>query len=156
MPTMIREAVARAVAVAVVVTAPSAAVLAQSSASATSRLPAPVLNAFQQAYPGAVIASVANQKEGSRTTYRVESTDKGRTRILTYEASGSVIQLAEPVAEKDLPAPVAAAVRSHRRAIYVSGLKVTRGGGTEYQLTLRGSRKTAMVVKPDGTVLSFQ
>jgi hypothetical protein len=33
---------------------------------------------------------------------------------------------------------------------------VTRGGAVEYQLTLKGTRKTAMVVKPDGTVLSFK
>jgi len=33
---------------------------------------------------------------------------------------------------------------------------VTRGTTVEYHLTLKGSRKTAMVVKPDGTVLSFK
>jgi hypothetical protein len=62
----------------------------------------------------------------------------------------------EAVLEKDLPKPVAAAMRSHPRAIFVSGAKVTRGGAVEYQLTLKGTRKTAMVVKPDGTVLSFK
>jgi hypothetical protein len=62
----------------------------------------------------------------------------------------------EAVLEKDLPKPVAAAMHSHRRAIFVSATKVTRGGAVEYQLTLKGSRKTAMVVKPDGTVVSFK
>jgi hypothetical protein len=47
-------------------------------------------------------------------------------------------------------------MHSHRRAIYVSGLKVTRGGSVEYRLTVSGSRKTAMVAKPDGTVVSFK
>jgi hypothetical protein len=62
----------------------------------------------------------------------------------------------EAVLEKDLPKPVAAAMHSHRRAIFVRATKVTRGGQVEYQLTLKGSRKTAMVVKPDGTVISFK
>jgi hypothetical protein len=62
----------------------------------------------------------------------------------------------EGVLEKDLPKPVAAAMRSHPRAIFVSASKVTRGGAVEYQLTLKGTRKTAMVVKPDGTVVSFK
>jgi hypothetical protein len=62
----------------------------------------------------------------------------------------------EAVLEKDLPKPVAAAMRSHPRAIFVSGAKVTRGGTVEYQLTLKGTRKTALVVKADGTVVSFK
>jgi hypothetical protein len=38
----------------------------------------------------------------------------------------------------------------------VSGFKVTRGSTVEYRLTVRGTRKTAMVAKPDGTVVSFK
>jgi hypothetical protein len=47
-------------------------------------------------------------------------------------------------------------MHSHPRAIYVSGFKVTRGSNVEYRLTVRGTRKTAMVAKPDGTVVSFK
>ena len=74
---------------------------------------------------------------------------------LTADEAASV-EVREPVEEKDLPGPVAAAMRARPRAIYVSGLKVTRGEDVEYHLTLRGTRRTAMVVRPDGTVLSFQ
>ena len=70
--------------------------------------------------------------------------------------TGKVIEVAEQVQEAELPKPVADAMHSHPRAIYVSGLKVTRGSNVEYRLTLRGTRKTAMVAKPDGTVLSFK
>ena len=62
----------------------------------------------------------------------------------------------ETVTEKQLPKPVADAFHSHRRAIFVSAVKVTRGTSVEYHLTLKNSRKTAMVVKPDGTVVSFK
>jgi hypothetical protein len=48
------------------------------------------------------------------------------------------------------------AIHSHRRAIFVSAMKVTRNGGVEYLIVVRGSRKTAMVAKADGTVLSFK
>jgi hypothetical protein len=47
-------------------------------------------------------------------------------------------------------------MHSHPRAIYGSGFKVTRGNSVEYRLTVRGTRKTAMVAKPDGTVISFK
>lgn len=62
----------------------------------------------------------------------------------------------ETVTEKQLPKPVSDAFHSHRRAIFVSAVKVTRGTSVEYHLALKGSRKTAMVVKPDGTVVSFK
>jgi len=122
----------------------------------TAQVPPAVTKAFQQAYPGATISSSVQEREGSRTVFRVDGSHQGRRRVVLYEASGSVIEVAEQVDEKDLPKPVAAAMHSHPRAIYVSGLKVTRGGSVEYRLTLRGTRKTAMVTKPDGTVISFQ
>lgn len=118
-------------------------------------LPPAVKTAFEKAYPGATISSAAQERDGSRTAFRVEGTQNGKRRSALYDGSGGVIEVAEQVDEKELPHPVAAAMHSHRRAIYVSGLKVTRGGNVEYRLTVRGSRKTAMIAKPDGTVVSF-
>ena len=80
--------------------------------------------------------------------------------ILALAAAGVFAQAKErldDVKEQELPKPVADAMHSHRRAVFVSAVKVTRDGSVaEYRLTLKGSRKTAMVVKPDGTVLSFK
>jgi hypothetical protein len=80
--------------------------------------------------------------------------------MIALAAVGVLAQAKErldDVKEKDLPKPVSDAMHSHRRAEFVSAVKVTRGNSVvEYRLTLKGSRKTAMVVKPDGTVLSFK
>jgi hypothetical protein len=80
--------------------------------------------------------------------------------VIALTAAGGFAQAKErldDVKEKDLPKPVADAMHSHRRAVFVSGVKVTRDNNVvEYRLTLKGSRKTAMVVKPDGSVLSFK
>ena len=119
-------------------------------------LPAAVKAAFDKAYPGATIASATQEPENARTLFRVDCRYQGKRRIVLYDAGGTVIELAEQVEEKELPQPVLAAIRAHPRAIYVSGLKVTRGGSVEYRLTVRGSRRTAMVARPDGTVLSFE
>lgn len=133
----------------------AATLLAQAPSSATS-LPAAVKSAFDKAYPGATISSVTPERDSNRTLFRVDSLHQGRKRIVLYDPSGAAIEVAEQVEERDLPKPVAAAMHSHPRAIYVSGMKVTRGGGVEYRLTVRGTRKTAMVAKPDGTVVSFK
>jgi hypothetical protein len=119
-------------------------------------MPSAVRKSFEQAYPGAAISSVTRQLNGTVNAVRVDSVDKGRRRVVFYDANGAVLQVDEQVEEKELPAPVAAAMRSHPRASYGGGLKIARGTSVEYHLTLRGTRKTALVVKPDGTVISFK
>ncbi|HVG72720.1 MAG TPA: hypothetical protein VM819_17530 [Vicinamibacterales bacterium] len=119
-------------------------------------LPPEVQKAFEQAYPRATISATVPQREGNRTLFRIDSVDGGRRRVVLFDARGAVVEVAEPVEERELPKPVLAAIRSHRRAIYVSGMKVTRGRNVEYRITVKGSRRTAMVARPDGTVVSFE
>lgn len=136
------------------VTGLTATLLAQKPAPGA--LPPAVKKAFEQAYPGATISAAAQERDGDRTVFRVESVDRGRRRLVLYDTNGTVIEVSEQMEEKDLPPPVAAAMHSHPRAIYVTGMKVTRGASVQYELTLRGTRKTAMIAKPDGTVVSFK
>jgi hypothetical protein len=119
-------------------------------------LPPAVKSAFEKAFPGATISAATQERENDRTVFRVDSMQSGKRRIVLYEATGATIEVAEQIEEKELPQPVAASMHSHPRAIYVSGFKVTRGSTVEYRLTVRGTRKTAMVAKPDGTVVSFK
>ena len=137
--------------VAILVVALTATTFAQATA-----VPAEVKTAFEKAYPGATISAAAPERDGTRTAFRIDGTQNGKRRSVLYDAKGAVVEVAESVDEQELPKPVAAAMHSHPRAIYVSGMKVTRGGSIEYRLTVRGTRKTAMVAKPDGTVLSFK
>jgi hypothetical protein len=137
------------------IVAVSATLFAQASNGAAS-LPPAVRKAFDQAYPGATISAAAQTTDNTQTAFRVDSADKGRRRVVLYDATGRVLEVAEYVREQELPKPVADAMHSHRRAIFVSGMRVMRGGSVEYRLTVRGSRKTAMVAKPDGTVVSFK
>jgi hypothetical protein len=119
-------------------------------------LPTPVKTAFEKAVPGATISATTQERDGNRTVFRIDSLQNGKKRVVLYDATGATIEAAEQVEEKELPQPVAAAMHSHPRAIYVTGFKVTRGSSVEYRLTVRGTRKTAMVAKPDGTVISFK
>ena len=107
------------------------------------------------AFIGITFASVTAQTP-SPSTKRVETLEQGRKKVVLYDAKGAVIETTEQLAEKDLPKSVLDAIHSHRRAIFMSAVKVTRNNGVEYQITVRGSRKTSMVAKPDGTVLSFK
>ena len=132
-----------------------ATLIAQAPAAGAA-LPAAVKKAFEQSYPSAAISATTETSENNQPRFRIDSMDNGRRRVLLYDAAGTAIEVAEDVQEKELPKPVADALHSHRRAIFVSAMKVTRGGKVEYRLTARGSRKTSMVAQPDGTVLSWK
>jgi hypothetical protein len=119
-------------------------------------LPSAITRAFQQSYPGATLSSVAEEQDSGLTVYRVAGVDKGRRRIVLYDGTARAIEVSEQVEEKELPKPVADAMHSHPRAIYVTGLRVFRDGRVTYKLTVRGTRKTEMIAKADGTVLSFK
>ena len=119
-------------------------------------LPTPVLTAFEKAYPTATISEVSTERNGSALAFRVDSVDKGRRRVIVYTATGSVLETSEQVEEKDLPKPVLDAVHSHPKAVYVKGMKITKSITTYYQLTLRGTRKTTMTVRPDGSLVDFK
>ena len=133
----------------------TATLLAQAPAGGTA-LPAAVQKAFRQSYPGATISAATPVRDNNKPAFRIDSVDKGRRRAVLYDASGTAIEVAEDVQEKELPKPVFDALHSHRRAIFVSATKVTRGGRVEYRITARGSRKTSMSARPDGTVLSWK
>jgi hypothetical protein len=138
-----------------VVTVFVGAALAQPT-NQSSSLPPLISKVFRTAYPGATIVATTQERDGDRQVFRIDGAEKGRKRTVLYDAGGTVVEIREQVDEKELPQPVAAAMHSHPRAIYVTGLKVTRGRNVEYRLTVRGTRKTAMIAKPDGTVLSFR
>jgi hypothetical protein len=127
-----------------------------SFAQAPTALPTPVKAAFEKTFPGSTISATMQERDGTRTVFRIDSLQNGKKRVVLSDATGATIEVAEQVEEKELPQPVAAAMHSHPRAIYGSGFKVTRGNSVEYRLTVRGTRKTAMVAKPDGTVISFK
>ena len=150
------DTIRRAGALVAAVVLTTASLFAQTLAGSATSLPPAVRKAFELAYPGATISGVTGQRENNRSLFRVDSLDKGRRRVVVYDGIAAVVEVAEQVEEKELPRPVADAMHSHPRAIYVTGMRVTRGARVEYRLTLRGTRKTAMVVQPDGTVLSFK
>jgi hypothetical protein len=119
-------------------------------------LPSPVLSAFERAYPMGTITAASTERQEGQLAFRVEALDRGLRRVIVYNVNGSVLESTEQVDEKDLPKAVVDAAHSHPKAVYVKGVKITNGINVRYELTLRGTRKTTMIVKPDGTVVSFK
>ena len=74
-----------------------------------------------------------------------DSTDKGRRRVVLYDANGKTIEVGEQVEEKETAtSPVFDAMDSASARHLRVHLKEPSSGSVEYRLTVRGSRKTAM------------
>ena len=120
-------------------------------------VPSSVANAIRTAYPAATITSASQERVDGRIAFRVECMDLGRRRVLTYDAVATLIESSEQVDEKDVPAPVLATVTSFKRAKFAWAMKVTRGTLVQqYEVYVRGTRKNQMVIKPDGTLVSYR
>jgi hypothetical protein len=120
-------------------------------AAAHAALPAPILAAFQTAYPHATIKAAAREKENGKVVWEVESTDNGLGRDLLYTPDGSVLEVEEEVPSAQLPAPVTAAVKAqYPSARIVKGERVTRGASVSYVLALAGASRKSVALTPEG------
>lgn len=101
-------------------------------------LPAPVLAAFQKAYPMATIKGLNEEKKEGKTYFEIESIDGKIERDLLYLADGSVAEIEESIETADLPPAVRAAVEAeYPKAKFGKAEKVTQGTSVHYDVKVR-------------------
>jgi hypothetical protein len=122
---------------------------------AKTDLPAPVLAAFQKAYPKATIKGASMESEGGKTYYEIESLDGKVKRDLLYLANGTVTEIEESVTPADLPPSVITAVSTKHPSGKIEKLeKVTRGAVVAYDVVVKSGKTTyEMSIDPTGKVL---
>ncbi len=133
----------------------SSAQVPAAQTGAARDLPSTVLAAFEKAYPSAAITGSSQEREDGEVAFRVDAVEKSRRIVVMYDVNGGVIQSAEQINEADLPKAVMDTVRAQsKKASFVRGMKVVRGTNVHYELTLRGTRKSTLVVKPNGALVT--
>ena len=126
----------------------------QAAAKPKVTLPPAVEAAFKAAYPSATINNVMKEKEGGQEIYEVESVDRGLHRDINYKPDGTVVAMEEEVAEADLPAVVAAAIKTrYPKATITKREKLTEGGKSSFEIQLKGG-PSEVVLTPDGKWVS--
>jgi hypothetical protein len=119
--------------------------------AAAPSAPAPILAAFEAAYPHATIRSAAAEKENGHVVWELESTENGLGRDLLYTPDGTVVEIEEEVPGAQLPAPVTAAVKArYPSARIVKGERVTRGATVTYELALAGAARKSIELTSEG------
>jgi hypothetical protein len=133
----------------------AAGALAQEKEISKKDLPAPVLSAFQRAYPKATIKGLSTETEEGKTYFEIESVEGRVKRDLLYLADGTVAEIEESVAAADLPVPVKAAVEArHAKGKIAKAEKSTRGAVVSYDVVIRSGKTTfEMSLDPAGKVL---
>jgi Putative beta-lactamase-inhibitor-like, PepSY-like len=116
-------------------------------------LPAAVRQAVQEQTKGAEIKGLSKETENGRTEYEVETVLDSKSRDLTFDASGKVVEVEQEVGIDSLPAAARAAIE--KRAMGGKIVKVetvTRGSVTTYEASYtKGGRTHEIGVKADGS-----
>jgi len=118
-------------------------------------LPAPVLTAFQKAYPKATIKGASTEVEEGKTYYEIESLDGKVKRDLLYLSDGTIAEIEETVAAADLPKAVSAAVTGkYPKGKIEKSEKVTHGAVVAYEVVVKSGETTVeMSFNPEGKLL---
>ncbi len=121
-------------------------VLALPAAAADKKIekkdvPAPVLAAFEKAWPTAKAVAYAQETEKGKTFYEIESKDGEMNRDILFSANGSIVEVEETVKEADLPAPVLATVKKMGTGVSIrKAEKETKGAVVTYSIKLKGAK----------------
>ena len=118
-------------------------------------VPKPVLSAFQNSYPKAVITGFSKETEKGVVVYEVESVEGKTHRDVTYAANGSVITIEESLAYADAPAAIRDAMaKDFPKARIIISEKVIKGSATQYEfLVSSGKKKLELVYDAAGKLV---
>lgn len=137
----------------------AAALLALGTAAAEKTvrlqdLPAAVQKTVREQTRNAILVGLAREDERGVVVYEAETKLDGRTRDLTINAAGEVIEVEEELPLSQVPAAARAAIEKAAAGGSLERVEsVTKAGATRYEATYRaGGRKSRVVVSSDGTV----
>ena len=130
---------------------------AQERKIARKNVPAPVMKAFQTAYPHATIRGTNEEMKQGVAFYEIESKDGTVKRDLLYSADGALTELEEIIPLADAPEGVKNAIKStYPNAKVKSVEKNVQGPVVHFEVLLAEKKKKnfEVVFNPDGSVVN--
>ncbi len=121
-------------------------------------LPVAVLAAFEKAYPKAEIKEVGKESGDSVTTYEIVSVEGKAKRTVAYTADGTLTEIEEVIAEKDLPdAAKQSLAKDYPKGTVEKIERVTKGGAVTYEATVvSGKERTEVVFDSSGKIVKSE
>ncbi len=130
----------------------------ETKAPVKPEVPAAVLTAFQQAYPGAIIKGSGKEVEKGIVYYEIESVDSTINRDLLYSADGKLLEIEETIPPTNLPITVSQTIaKDYPQGKIIKSEKLIRGEVIEYELVIAsGKQKVEVALDINGKVLKTE
>ena len=106
-------------------------------------LPPAVQTAVQEETKGATIKGYAKEVEAGKTMYEVETTVRGHSRNLLFDATGRLVEVEEAVTLDAVPAAVKIALEMRGKVLTVES--VTKGKTVTYEAQIEKNGKKSEV-----------
>lgn len=116
-------------------------------------LPQAVQTAMHQEAAGAVVNGCVVDAERNRTTFEAETTKDGKSRDLTFNAEGKLLEVEQQVGKDEIPSAVATAIDAATAGGKVSKIEsLSRDGQiVSYEASYRvGGKAREVAFTPDG------
>ena len=131
------------------------------SAKAESRvpctaLPSTVLDHAKAEAPEATIRGCVKDREGGKLVYEVETTTNGKSKDMTFDSAGTVIEVEQEIDRASLPPAVSSALLQAATGGQIGKVESVAKGGiiTTYETVVtRKGRKHEVAFRPDGTAV---
>lgn len=101
-----------------------------------SQIPQPVLKAFNETYPGAIVKECAEEIKHNNTLYEISCVFQGRPIDVLYNVDGAVAETEELISADALPDAVKATINKKFKAIINQVEKKYQDGKTFYEVKL--------------------
>ena len=121
---------------------------------AFSELPPAVQRAAKAQMQGARLVGAGSEEENGKTTYEVETKVGGKSRDLSFDASGKLLEVEQEVDVDSIPAPAKAALMKGVGPGTIHKVEsVTAGNAVSYEasVTMGNGKKAEVAVNADGT-----
>ena len=117
-------------------------------------VPKPILEAFEKAYPKAMITGYSKETDKGVTSYEIESKEAGVHRDVQYAPDGTLIVVEESMPYAKLPDAVRNAVtKEYPKGKVTHCEKLSKTALTQYEVALKsGKQKYEVVFNSDGTI----
>ncbi|HEX3152696.1 MAG TPA: PepSY-like domain-containing protein [Gemmataceae bacterium] len=119
---------------------------------AADKLPKAVAEAVKSHFPNAEFTSITKETEGTKVVYDIELKQKGVKHEMDIQEDGTILEIENEIAAKDLPAPVTKALEAkYPKSTLKEAMEVNKVTGKElkllhYELTVVTAEKKTIEV----------
>jgi len=125
---------------------------------AETEVPTAILEAFKEAYPGAVVREYGEELEDGDKAYEISFTHKGQKIDILYAQDGNVIELEETIPAAELPAAIHDELNDRFDQYEIKETeKITKGADIFYEVRLTATsdeKAYELIFSQDGRLIS--